>query len=85
MRPYNVSFWSGQQAHLIACDIEAADARGLLEGFARAGRYAIELRAKSLPATVDLPDHAPTAVELAWLVCACGPVWLFAAATYWFG
>ncbi len=85
MRPYHVNFWSGQRAHAVACDIEAPDSPTLLDGFARAGRYAVDLRRKSLPAIADMPDCGPSVVELAWLLFACGPVWLFVAASYWLG
>ena len=85
MRAYHVNFWSAERAHAIGCDIAAEDERGLLDGFARAGRYALELRSKSAPASSEWAGCGPTAIELAWLAFVCGPAWLFVAASYWFG
>ena len=85
MRDYHVSFWSGERAHVVGCDIAAQDDRELLDGLARAGRYSVGLRRKALPMAGEHLPAGPTVVELAWVAGACGPIWLFVAASYWFG
>ena len=82
MRPYHVSFWSGQRAHAVGCDIEAVDEPALLDGLSRAGRYAVALRRESLPAG-EIGNCGLAPVELAWLALVCGPAWLFVVASYW--
>lgn len=85
MADYHVSFWSGDRAHVIGCDLTPEGERGLLDGFSRAGHYALSLRRKSLSEPGDLAECGPTAVELLWLGLLCGPAWLFVAASYWLG
>ena len=82
MRPYHVSFWANERARTIGCDIAAQDDRALLEGFSRAGNYAVALRRKDGTAPIEPPPCAPTVTELAWIAFACGPLWLFVAANY---
>ena len=83
MRPYHVSFWSGARAHSVGCDLDPA-ADEVLDGFARAGSYALALRRQTLSVR-ETGDRGLTPVELGWLLFACGPAWLFVAASYWMG
>jgi hypothetical protein len=68
MPSYHVCFWSGDRDHVVGCDIRADDDHGLMEGFTRAGRYALVLRRRSLPALGRA--LRPTPVEFAWLSSA---------------
>ena len=85
MRHYHVNFWSADRAHIVGCDIAADDGRGLLEGLAMAGGYALRLRGQSLPTRPRLPRLRLSATEIGWLAFASGPLWLFVIATYWLG
>ena len=85
MQGYHVSFWSAERSHVIGCDIVAADDGGLLERLASAGRYALDLRRRALPATSAITRVRLGKEELAWIAFACGPLWLFVIASWWLG
>ena len=85
MADYHVSFWSGDRDHIVGCDLAPDGERGLLDGFARAGRYALSLRRRSLAESAELAECGLSAVELLWLALLCGPAWLYVAASYWLG
>ena len=85
MSDYHVSFWSGDRAQVVGCDLKPEGERGLLDGFARAGRYALSLRRRSLVDPGEVYECGPTTAELLWLAILCGPAWAFVAASYWLG
>jgi hypothetical protein len=85
MRDYHVNFWSGERSQVIGCDIGAADDGALLEELASAGRYALDLRRRAMPAASAMLRSRPRPSELGWAVCACGPLWLFVQVSWWPG